>query len=111
MRVLGTNGETAVVQPPKQFAHAAFVQFDAKLGSKAVTQIDTAEPHNAVVGEIGALLNPGRNIALFDPAQAGRPTASRPVSKPLQTCLIVAVNPVAQALKCKRCSGTLAGSA
>ena len=63
-----TNGEMAEVQPPKQFAHAAFVQFDAKLGSDAVTQIDTAEPHNAVAGEIGTLLDPGRNLALFDPA-------------------------------------------
>jgi hypothetical protein len=63
-----TNGETAEVQPPKQFAHAAFVQFDAKFASNAVTQIGAAEPHNAVSGKIGALLNPGCNLALFDPA-------------------------------------------
>ncbi len=66
--MLRTNGEMAEVQPPKQFAHAAFVQGDAKLGRDAVTQIDAAEPYNAVAGEIGALLDPGRNLALFDPA-------------------------------------------
>ena len=68
MRVLRANGEMAEVQPPQQLAHAAFVQFDAKPGSNAVTQIDAAKPHNAVAGQIGALLNPGRNLALFDPA-------------------------------------------
>ena len=93
--MLRANGETAEVQPPKQLANAAFMQFDAKLSCNAVTQIDTPKPHDAVPGEIGALLDPGCNLALFDPAQAGRPAASRPVGKPLQTGLIVAVNPVA----------------
>ena len=88
----------AEVQPPKQLAHAAFVEGDTELGSNAVTQIGAAKPHNAVAGEIGALLNPGRNLALFDPAQAGGPAASRPVRKPIQPCLIIAVNPVAQRL-------------
>ncbi len=104
--MLRANGKTAEVEPSKQLAHASFVQGDAKLGCNAVTQIDTAEPHNAVAGEIGALLNPGCDLALFDPAQACGPAASRPVSKPIQTCLIVAVNPVAQ-----RSSSTSCGSA
>ena len=98
MRVLGTNGEMAEVQPPKQLAHAAFVEGDAELGRDAVTQIGAPEPHDAVAGEIGAFLDPARNLALLDPAQACRPAASRPVSKPIQPCLIVAVNPVAQCL-------------
>jgi len=34
-------------------------------------------------------------LALFDPAQAPRPAASRPVDTPIQACLIIAVNPVA----------------
>ncbi len=96
--MLGTNGETAVIQPPKQLPHAAFVQFDAKLGRDAITQIGATEPHDTVAGEIGALLDPGRNLALFDPAQACGPPASPPIRKPIQTCLIVAVNPVAQRL-------------
>ena len=96
--MLGPDGEMAEVEPPQQFAYAAFVEGDAKLGRDAVTQIGPAEPHNAVAGEIGALLDPGRNFALFDPAQAGRPAASHPVRKPIQTCLIVAVDPVAQRL-------------
>jgi len=36
--------------------------------------------------------------ALFDPAQARGPAASCPISKSLQTCLVIAVNPVAQRL-------------
>ena len=89
--MLRANGETAEVQPPKQLAHAAFVQGDAKLGRDAVTQIGTTEPDDAVAGEIGALLDPGCKLALFNPAQARRPAASRPVRKPIQTCLIIAV--------------------
>ena len=85
LRVLRPDGETAVVKPPKQLAHAAFMQGDAKLGRNAVTQIGTAEPHNAVAGEIGALLDPGYKLALFDPAQACRPAASRLAGKPIQT--------------------------
>ena len=96
--MLGANGEMAEVQPPKQLAHAAFVEGDTELGRDAVTQIGAAKPHNAVAGEIGALLDPGCNLALFDPAQARGPAASRPVSKPIQPSLIVAVNPVAQRL-------------
>jgi hypothetical protein len=42
--------------------------------------------------------HPGRNLALFDPAQACGPATSRPVCKLLQTALIVAMNPVAQRL-------------
>jgi len=57
--VLRTNGKTAEVEPPKQLAHAALMQADAKLGGNAVTQIDASEPHNAIAGEIGSLLNPG----------------------------------------------------
>ena len=98
LRVLRANGEAAEVQPPKQLAHAALVQGDAKLGRDAVTQIGTAEPHHAVAGEIGALLDPGCKLALFNPAQARWPAASRPVRKPIQTGLIIAVNPVAQRL-------------
>ncbi|MGB7917036.1 MAG: hypothetical protein WCF79_17355 [Rhodomicrobium sp.] len=74
------------------------MQGDAKLGSYAVAQIDTPKPHNAIAGEIGVLLDPGCKFALFDPAQACRPAASRPVDKPIQTFLIVAMNPVAQRL-------------
>jgi microcystin-dependent protein len=59
------DAEMAVVQPSKQLAHAAFMQPDAKLGGNAVTQIGTAEPHNAVAGEIGAFLNPRCNLTLF----------------------------------------------
>ena len=88
--MLRANGETAEVQPPKQLAHATFVQGDAKLGRDAVTQIGTAEPDDTVAGEIGALLDPGCKLALFNPAQARRPAASSPVSKPIQTCLIIA---------------------
>lgn len=104
--MLWANGEMAEVQPPQQFAHAAFVQGDAKLGRDTVTQIHTAEPYNAVAGEIGSLLDPGRNLALFDPTQACGPAASRPVCKLLQTALIVAMNPVA-----RRSSSTSCGSA
>ena len=89
--MLRTNGEMAEIQPPKQLPHAAFVQFDTKPGRDAVAQIGAAEAHNAVAGEIGALLDPGRKLALFDPAQACRPPASRPIRKPIQACLIVAV--------------------
>lgn len=71
---------------------------DTKLGCNAVAQVDAPKPHDAVAGEIGALLDPGRKLALFDPAQAGGPAPSRPVGKPIQACLIVAVNPVAQRL-------------
>ncbi len=35
------------------------MQADAKLGGDAVTQIDAPEPHDAIAGEIGALLDPG----------------------------------------------------
>ena len=97
--VLRANRETAEVESPKQLAHASFVQGDAKLGRDAITQIGAAEPHNAVAGEIGALLDPRGELALFDPTQAGRPTAARPVGKPLKTCLVIAMNPVTQALK------------
>src|SRR5262245_17144374 len=96
--MLGASGEMGGVQPPQEVAHAAFVQFDAKLGRNAVPQIGTAEPHNAIAGEIGALLDPGCKLALFDPAQAVWTAASRPVSKPFQSFLIVAMNPVAQRL-------------
>ena len=34
--MLRANGETAEVQPPKQLANAAFMQFDAKLSCNAV---------------------------------------------------------------------------
>lgn len=91
----GTNGETAIAEPSQQLAHTAFVQFDAELGGNAVTKIDTPEAHNAVAGQIGTLLYPGRKLALFDPAQAGWPAATCPVRKPFQACLVVAVNPVA----------------
>jgi hypothetical protein len=59
LRVLRANGKTAEVEPPKQLAHAALMQPDAKLGRDAVTQIDAPEPHDAIAGEIGALLDPG----------------------------------------------------
>jgi len=78
------NGETAVSEPAKQLAHAAFVQIDAKFGCNAVTQISTPEPHDAVAGEIGALLDPSCNLTLFDPAQACGPAATRPVGKSIQ---------------------------
>ena len=68
MRMLRANGETAEVKPPKQLAHAALMQGDAKLGGDAVAQIDAPEPHDAIAGEIGALLDPGCKFALFDPA-------------------------------------------
>ena len=68
--MLGTNGEMAEVQPPKQLAHAAFVEGDAELGRNTVTQIGAPEPHDAIAGEIGAFLDPARNLALLDPAQA-----------------------------------------
>jgi hypothetical protein len=96
--MLGTDGEMAEIEPPEQLAHAAFVEFDAKLGRNAVSQIGTPEPHHAIAGEFGALFDPGRKLALLDPAQAGGAAASRPVSKPFQPFLIVAVNPVAQRL-------------
>jgi hypothetical protein len=98
LRVLRANGETAELQPPQQLAYAAFVQADAKLGRDAITQIGAAEPDDAVAGQIGALLDPGCQLALLDPAQARGPAASRPVGKPIQTCLIIAVNPVSQRL-------------
>ena len=72
--MLGTDGEMTEVQPPEQLAHAAFVQFDAKLGRNAVSQIGTPEPHHAIAGEIGALLGPGREFTLFDPASPSRPS-------------------------------------
>ena len=97
--MLRANGETAEVQPPEQLAHAAFVQGDAELRRNAVTQIGPAEPHDAVAGEIGALLDPSCNLTLFDPAQACGPAATRPVGKSIQARLIVAVNPITQALK------------
>ena len=43
------NGETAVSEPAKQLAHAAFVQIDAKFGCNAVTQISTPEPHDVLL--------------------------------------------------------------
>ena len=88
-------GEMAEVQPPKQLAHAAFVQADTKPGRNAVTQIGTAEPHHAIAGKNRALLDPGRKLTLFNPAQACGPAASRPVGKPIQTFLIITVNPIA----------------
>ncbi len=57
--MLRTDGKTAKVKSPKQLAHAALMQADAKLGGDAVTQIDAPEPHNAIAGETGALLDPG----------------------------------------------------
>ena len=66
--MLRANGEMAEVQPPKQLANAAFMQFDAKLSCNAVTQIGATEPDDAVASKIGALLDPGCNLALFDPA-------------------------------------------
>ncbi len=57
--MLRTDGKTAKVKSPKQLAHAAFMHADAKLGGDAVPQIDAPEPHDAVAGEIGALLDPG----------------------------------------------------
>ena len=59
MRVLRANGKTAEVKPPEQLAHALFVQANAKLGGYAVTQIGAPEPHDAIAGEIGTLLDPG----------------------------------------------------
>ena len=57
--MLRTDGKTAEVKPPKQLAHATLMQADAKLGGDAVTQINAPEPHDAIAGEIGALLDPG----------------------------------------------------
>jgi hypothetical protein len=98
LRVLRANGKTSEVEPPKQLAHAALMQADAKFGGDAVTQIDAPEPYDAIAGQIGALLDPGGKLALFDPTQFCRPAASRPIDKSIQTFLVVAVNPVTQAL-------------
>ena len=68
MRVLRADGKTAEVEPPEQLTHAAFVQSDAKLGGYAVTQVHAPEPHDAIVGEIGTLFDPGCKLALLDPA-------------------------------------------
>ena len=65
LRVQRANGETSEVQPPQKLAHAAFMQADAKLGSDAVAQIGTPEPHDAIAGEIGALLDPGCNCPVL----------------------------------------------
>ena len=66
--MLGANGEAAEAQPSKQLAHAALMQAYAKLGRNAVAQIGAPKPHDAIAGEIGALLDPGCKFALFDPA-------------------------------------------
>ena len=57
--MLRPDGKTAKAQSPEQLANAALMQADAKLGGDAVTQIDAPEPHDAIAGEIGALLDPG----------------------------------------------------
>ena len=57
--MLRANGKAAKAQSPKQLAHAAFVQADAKLGSNTIAQIGAPEPHDAVAAKIGALLDPG----------------------------------------------------
>ena len=75
LRVLRANGEAAEVQPPKQLAHAALVQGDAKLGRDAVTQIGTAEPHHAVAGGDRRPARPRMQTCLVQPSSgslAGR---------------------------------------
>ena len=97
MRVLGANGETAEVQPPKQLAHAAFVQVTHR------PRCGHANRHGGTAqrrrGQRSAPCSTqDADFSLLDPAQARRPAGSEPAPQPIQTCLVVAVNPVAQRL-------------
>jgi len=74
------------------------MQLNAKFARNPVTHINPPQPHHPVLRQIGALFDPARHASEINPAQSCRPPAARLIRKPVNTSLIIAVNPVAQSL-------------